>query len=164
MKFILQNQRELQVAAFRNMEICLHRIIKRKDEEIAIAIKKKQEMEKLLRRQEAEKKELKRIAEKRGVMVIALHTKLKEEKKRARMLLENDVESCCDKNEEARAEKRIRRENDMMFCQKCKENSPSVLFLPCRHICSCQPCEALLEDCPICGMTKKGVIEIQNFI
>jgi tRNA U34 2-thiouridine synthase MnmA/TrmU len=66
------------------MEICLHGIIKRKDEEIAIAIKKKQEMENLLRRLEAEKRELKRIAEKRGVMVIALHTKLEEEKKRAR--------------------------------------------------------------------------------
>jgi len=162
-KFMLQHHSEQQVATFRSMEIYSHQILTRKNEEIAKVAKKNLDLENLLRRLEAEKRQLKGIALERGAMVITLHTKLEEEKKRVRMLMENDAESSCGEKEEIRAEKRVRRENNV-FCSKCKTNTLGVLFLPCRHLSSCKACNALLQTCPICGMAKKGIIEIQNLI
>jgi E3 ubiquitin-protein ligase BOI-like protein len=78
------------------------------------------------------------------------------------MLVADDVESCCSENEEARAKKCAKLGNNVAFCRKCNTNSSGVLFLPCRHLSSCKACEALLQACPICGTSKKNVIEIQN--
>jgi len=164
-KLMLQHQiRELQVATLKNMEIYSRQIMTKANEEIAKAVKKNQEMENLLRSLETEKRFLKRIAEERGATTIALHNKLEEEKKRASMVVLNDAESCCGESEEARANKRMRRDDNLMFCSKCKTKSVGVLFLPCRHLSSCKQCEALLQTCPICGMAKKDVIELQSSI
>ncbi|WJX49593.1 RING-type E3 ubiquitin transferase [Trifolium repens] len=151
MKLMLQHQRELQVMA-------------RKNEEITTAEKKKKEMENILRSLELEKRELKKIYEEKGAIAITLRNKLEEEKnkKRLRMLVADDVESCCSENEEARAKKCAKLGNNVAFCRKCNTNSSGVLFLPCRHLSSCKACEALLQACPICGTSKKNVIEIQN--
>ncbi|KAL5055566.1 hypothetical protein RYX36_036248 [Vicia faba] len=148
------------------MEIYSQQTLKRVDEEIAKGAKKKQELENILRSLENEKMKLKRVAEEKEAMAIDLHNKLEEGKKRVRMLVaNNDAESCCGENEEARAEKRVRQgSNNSMCCPMCNTNSPGVLFLPCRHISSCKACEASLQACLICGVAKKGVIEIQNFV
>ncbi|AES90627.1 zinc finger, C3HC4 type (RING finger) protein [Medicago truncatula] len=145
------------------MEIYSQQILTRKNEEIAKVAKEKLEMEVLLRRLEAEKMELKRITLKRRAMVITLHTKLEEEKERVTMLVENDAESSCGEKEEVRAQKHVRREKNL-FCSKYKTHTLGVLVLPCRHLSSCKACNALLQTCPICGMAKKGIIEIQNLI
>jgi len=162
---MLQHQiRELQVATLKNMEIYSRQIMTKANEEIAKAVKKNQEMENLLRSLETEKRFLKEITEERGATTIALHNKLKEEKKRARMVVLNDAESCCGESEEARAEKCMRRSNNLMFCSKCKTKFVGILFFPCRHLSSCKQCETLLQTCPLCGMTKKDVIELQSSI
>ncbi|XP_058733579.1 probable BOI-related E3 ubiquitin-protein ligase 3 [Vicia villosa] len=166
MKFMLQHQRELQEGAIRRMEIYSQQILKTKDEEIAKGAKKYQELENNLKILENEKMKLERMAKENGTIAIYLHNKLEEGKKRVRMLVENnDAESCCGENQEARAEKRVKHEsNNIMCCLMCKTNSPGVLFLPCRHISSCKACEASLQACLICGVAKKGVIEIQSFV
>ncbi|KAL5055565.1 hypothetical protein RYX36_036247 [Vicia faba] len=165
LKFMLEYQRERQEGAVRRMEIYWQQILKRKDEEIAKGAKKKQELENILRSLENEKMKLKRVAEEKGAMAMDLHNKLKEGKKRIRMLVaNNDAESCCGENEEARAKKHVRRGDTIMCCPMCNTNSPGVLFLPCRHISSCKACEALLQACLICGVAKKGAIEIQSLI
>jgi len=164
-KLMLQHQiRELQVATLKNMEIYSRQIMTKANEEIAKVVKKNREMENLFRSLEIEKSFLKRIVEERGATIIALHNKLEEEKKRARMVVLNDAESCCGDSEEARAEKRMRRDHNLMLCSKCKTQFVGVLFLPCRHLSSCKQCEALLQTCPICGMAKRNVIEIQSSI
>jgi E3 ubiquitin-protein ligase BOI-like protein len=165
MKLMLQqHQRELQVTAIKNMGIYSQQVMARKNEEITTAEKKKKEMENILRSLELEKRELKKIYEEKGAIAITLRNKLEEEKnkKRLRMLVADDVESCCGENEEARAKKCAKLGNNVAFCRKCNTNSSGVLFLPCRHLSSCKACEALLQACPICGTSKKNVIEIQN--
>lgn len=166
LKFMLQYQRELQEGEISRIEIYSQQVLKRIDQEIAKGAKKKQELESILRNLENEKMKLKRVAEEKGEMAIDLHNKLEEGKKRVRMLVaNNDAESCCGGNEEARAVKRVRQEsNNIMFCPMCNTDSPGVLFLPCRHISSCKACEATFQACLICGTTKKGAIEIQNFV
>ncbi|GAU29089.1 hypothetical protein TSUD_58550 [Trifolium subterraneum] len=159
-----QHQRELQLTAIKRMGIYSQQVLARKNEEITKAEKKNKEMENILRSLELEKSELKKISEEKGAIAIALRNQLEEEKKkkRLRMLVANDAESCCSENEEARVKKCVKLGNNMAFCRKCNTNSSGVLFLPCRHLSSCKACEALLQACPICGMAKKGVIEIQN--
>lgn len=157
MNLLLQkHQMELQVA--------LQQIMAIKNEEIAKAANKAQEMENLIRRFEAEKSEFEKIVKEREAMIITLHNKLEEEKKKLRVFMENDAKSCCGENDEVRTEKRVRRGNNIMFCPKCNTSSSDVLFLPCRHLSSCKACEASLKACPICGMEKNGVIEIQSLI
>lgn len=163
---MLQYQRELQEGAVRRMEIYSQQILKEKDEDIAKGTKKKQELESILRSLENEKMKFRRMAEENGAMAIGLNNKLEELKNRVRMLVaNNDAESCCGENEEAKAEKHVKQESsNIMCCPMCNTNSPGVLFLPCRHISSCKACEDSLQACLICGIAKKGAIEIQSFV
>lgn len=157
MKLLLQqHQRELQLTS--------QQIMTKKKEEIAKLANKTHELENLVRRLEAENKEFEKKVKEREATIITLHNKLEEEKKKLRMFVENDAKSCTGESEEVSLEKRVRRGNNTMFCPKCNTNSSDVLFIPCRHLSSCKACEALLESCPMCGMKKKGVIEIQNLI
>ncbi|XP_058733580.1 probable BOI-related E3 ubiquitin-protein ligase 2 [Vicia villosa] len=166
MKFMLQHQRELQEGAIRRMKIYLQQILKTKDGEIAKGAKKYQELKNIIKSLESEQMKLKRMTEENGAMAIYLHNKLEEGEKRLRILVgNNDAESCCGENEEARAKKHVRHgSNNIICCSMCNRNSPSVLFLPCRHISSCKACEASLQSCLICGVTKKGAIEIQSYV
>jgi len=132
-----------------------------KTEEIAKFAKKTHELENLVRRVEAENKELEKILMEREETIITLHNKLEEEKKKPRTFVE---ESCTDESEEVSLEKCVRHGNNIMCCAKCNTNSSGVVFLPCMHLSSCKTCEVVLEACPICGMKKNCVIEIQNLI
>ncbi|XVE48852.1 hypothetical protein DITRI_Ditri01bG0035100 [Diplodiscus trichospermus] len=46
-----------------------------------------------------------------------------------------------------------------MVCKCCNSRSSCVLFLPCRHLCSCKHCAAFLDSCPVCRTVKKASIE-----
>jgi hypothetical protein len=35
-------------------------------------------------------------------------------------------------------------------CKVCMEENCTILFLPCRHLCSCKKCVKALTKCPIC--------------
>jgi E3 ubiquitin-protein ligase BOI-like protein len=158
---VLQTQREKQVAALRSMKNYSEQILITKNgEEIARAALKNKVLENHINSLEAEKMDLKKIVAEKEAAIIALHNQLEEEKKRVRMFVENDGESRYGEIEEARATNRVRLEANIVCCFMCNTKSSGVLFLPCRHHFSCNNCEALVEVCPICGMEKKGVIEI----
>lgn len=44
---------------------------------------------------------------------------------------------------------------DEQACVVCSEEGKSVLFMPCRHLCTCERCAVKLSACPIC----RAVIE-----
>ena len=35
-------------------------------------------------------------------------------------------------------------------CTICMDNSKEVLFLPCRHVCTCSACSGHVKTCPVC--------------
>lgn len=35
-------------------------------------------------------------------------------------------------------------------CVICKDAPKTMLFRPCKHLCTCQDCAKLVETCPIC--------------
>ena len=43
-------------------------------------------------------------------------------------------------------------------CVVCWENTRSVLFRPCNHVCVCVDCVDLLRECPLC----KGAVEAKE--
>lgn len=51
----------------------------------------------------------------------------------------------------------------VMVCKGCNSRDSCVLFLPCRHLCSCKACEAFLDSCPVCLTPKKASIEALIF-
>ncbi|XP_045830850.1 BOI-related E3 ubiquitin-protein ligase 1-like [Trifolium pratense] len=145
LKLVLQQQREKQIVVLKSLENYSQQFLITKNGEIARAALKNKILENRLNSLEAEKRDLEKLVKEREAVIIALHNQLEEEKKRVRMFVEND-------------------EANIMCCFMCNTKSLGVLFLPCRHLFSCNICEALVEVCPICGMEKNGAIEIQSLI
>lgn len=45
-------------------------------------------------------------------------------------------------------------------CKLCRANHVCILLLPCRHLCLCKSCEALLDHCPLCQVIKNASIQV----
>lgn len=143
-------------------------MIKQKEEDLAQARKRSLELEDCLKKAEMESEAWQRIAKEKEAMVLSLTNTL--EQVRERGLWDNsnkaeDTESCCGPCDEERREKEEEDEDDeegkrIRVCKSCKSRSSCVLFLPCRHLCSCYFCEALLEFCPVCKTAKEGCMEV----
>lgn len=50
--------------------------------------------------------------------------------------------------------------DDDMICVICQEAAKKILFLPCKHICTCKACSSTLEKCPICRVRAKKKVEV----
>jgi len=47
-------------------------------------------------------------------------------------------------------------------CTICLTNKKAILFLPCRHMCTCNPCSTSTNACPLCRQTIKERIKVYN--
>ena len=45
-------------------------------------------------------------------------------------------------------------------CRACGAADACVLLLPCRHLCLCGWCEAVVEACPVCAATKNASLHV----
>ncbi|THU74145.1 hypothetical protein C4D60_Mb04t30250 [Musa balbisiana] len=74
----------------------------------------------------------------------------------------DDAESCCcaGNGEEEEEEKTSARAEWRRVCRSCREREPSVLLLPCRHLCLCASCGPAVDACPVCNYSKKGSVSI----
>uniref|UniRef100_A0A8W8JK11 RING-type domain-containing protein n=1 Tax=Magallana gigas TaxID=29159 RepID=A0A8W8JK11_MAGGI len=48
---------------------------------------------------------------------------------------------------------------ERLFCRVCKDNTVSVIFLPCAHMCTCAQCYPAMKECPICTSRVKAVVK-----
>ncbi|KAA8535984.1 hypothetical protein F0562_028462 [Nyssa sinensis] len=173
LRLVLEEQRKQQ------LELLLEKynaktliLLKQKDEEIAKYVQRRMELEEFLRRMEIENQMWQRVAKEKEAMVLSLNNTIEQLRESA--CFNNgaeDAESCCDVmnrgsredetgenrgHEEEKEEQRRRK----MICKSCNSRNSCVIFLPCRHFCSCKACEACLDSCPVCGMTKKANLEV----
>ncbi|XP_065033096.1 probable BOI-related E3 ubiquitin-protein ligase 3 isoform X2 [Musa acuminata AAA Group] len=73
----------------------------------------------------------------------------------------DDAESCCYAgNGEEEEEKTSARAEWRRVCRSCREREPSVLLLPCLHLCLCASCGPVVDACPVCNYSKKGSVSI----
>ncbi|XP_054787865.1 probable BOI-related E3 ubiquitin-protein ligase 3 isoform X2 [Prosopis cineraria] len=177
LRIMLQDQRKHQVATLlKKVESDAIYMLRRKDEEIERATKKTLELEEFLRRLEEENQAWRKLAQEKEAVVVSLHNTLEQVKERAYHGFNNgvaadDAGSCCPEEEnrtgiiggeegELEVEQSTRK---MMVCKSCNSGKACFLFLPCRHLCSCRVCEALLQACPVCSTPKKASIETLIF-
>ncbi|KAI3446266.1 hypothetical protein Pfo_002931 [Paulownia fortunei] len=157
LRMALQEQRKHQIALFmKKYESKIQFLIKQKEEEVAKAAKRTMELQDFLKRMEIENQTWQRVAKENEAMVASLNTTIERLRETAANAAE-DAESCC-LEEEQKTEK-WEQETRKMICRCCNSRNSCVIMLPCRHLCSCKYCDALLDSCPVCKMVKKASIE-----
>ncbi|GAB2267861.1 hypothetical protein Dimus_002837 [Dionaea muscipula] len=173
LKMALHEQRKQQLAnLLKKLDAKATILLRQKDEEIAQANKRTIELDEFVRRLEVENQLWQRVAEENAAMISSLNTTIEQLREKASNLdPAEDAESCCCVVEENRGGGR-RRDMDAedeeeerssggmtAVCTLCNSNKSCVLFLPCRHLCSCKDCEALLHACPLCKSVKQASIQ-----
>ncbi|KAK9005435.1 hypothetical protein V6N11_042869 [Hibiscus sabdariffa] len=127
-------------------------LMRRREEDLARATKKRMELEACLRKVEMESEAWQRLAEANESKVLGLSKRLEQAKDRNSSSAE-DEESIFHGS-------RNKERDNRMACKHCNSRSSCVLFLPCRHLCSCKSCEPLLVACPVCKSVKEGSIKV----
>ncbi|XP_010265999.1 PREDICTED: probable BOI-related E3 ubiquitin-protein ligase 3 [Nelumbo nucifera] len=178
----LQEQTKQQLAILLSrIESKTISLMRQKDEDIAKAAKKTVELEGCLKRVEMENQAWQRIAKEKEAMVITLTKTLQQVRENVCWFSSGteDADSCCDfsyafnnnrggaaggyrDEETGQAMSRTEEEEQTkkMTCKACNSRGSCVLFLPCRHLCSCKSCEVFLDCCPVCKSPKKASIEV----
>ncbi|XP_004291341.1 PREDICTED: probable BOI-related E3 ubiquitin-protein ligase 2 [Fragaria vesca subsp. vesca] len=166
LRFALQEQRKRQLAALlRNFESRTSSLIRQKEEHLSQARKRAMELQDCLRKAEMETETWQRLAKANETMVMDLNNTLEQVKER-RVLCSNgtdDAESFCGSScekQEVLSEKAVHNKKLGLDCKSCNARRSCVLFLPCRHLCSCKFCEAFLDYCPVCKSTKEASMEV----
>lgn len=177
----LLEQRKQQLATIlEKYESKAQVLLGQKDEELSKVVNRRVELENLLSGMEIESQAWRRVAKENEAMVTSLNNTIQQLRATSVHLSSNangaeDAASCCDLMVMEVRENRVEdagagenrggfRENEeerrrKMICRRCNSRSSCVIFLPCRHLCSCKACEALFDSCPICRMVKKSSIE-----
>ncbi|KAE9620324.1 hypothetical protein Lal_00019870 [Lupinus albus] len=177
LRFMVQEQGKQQISALLNrVESDSFKLLKQKDEEIAKATRKKVELEDFIKRLEAENEGWQKMVQENEAMTLSLYKTLEEMKEKEKasyntnMIMADDAESWCNEMRREKEEGIVGENNrigvemehitrEMMVCKSCNSGRSCFLFLPCRHLCSCKVCDALLKACPVCTMPKKASIE-----
>ncbi|GMH26105.1 hypothetical protein Nepgr_027948 [Nepenthes gracilis] len=50
--------------------------------------------------------------------------------------------------------------NEHLTCKACRDLEVSILLMPCRHLCVCKVCDALITICPVCNGPKTASVEV----
>ncbi|XWS67731.1 hypothetical protein CRYUN_Cryun04dG0030600 [Craigia yunnanensis] len=183
LRLLLQEQRKQQVALLvKKIEPKASILLRQKDEEIVKATNKTMELQILLKKLEMENQAWQRVAQENEAMVVSLNNTLELLREQASCCFNNgvdDAESCCEVNREGMEAEENRgfafaghvadhgqeqdeertRKMTTMVCKCCNSRNSCVLFLPCRHLCSCKDCATFLDSCPVCRTAKKASIE-----
>ncbi|XP_058783001.1 probable BOI-related E3 ubiquitin-protein ligase 3 [Vicia villosa] len=164
-----ENQQQV-MTILKNEELNFSYILAQKDEQIVEMTNINMELEKYSTKLETDNQLWRKVTYENECMVLSLDNSL-EQIKRKNSYYPEDIESCCDMEvlEEETTENSIVCDDHGiatsfdMICKRCYLNESTFLFLPCRHLCSCKPCEHFLKACPVCLTGKKTSIEILCF-
>lgn len=163
-RLLLQYRRNQQFGVLLNqIETRTRFLFQQKDEEIACANKKRIYLEQLFTKLQMENQEQQRAVQENQAMVVSLSQALDQIRDR-HSSCPNDAESNNNVNNRSGEDHdAIDCGKNRMICRICNSRISCMLFLPCRHLCSCKPCENALDFCPVCNTTKKASIEAVIF-
>ncbi|CAL1410233.1 unnamed protein product [Linum trigynum] len=178
---MLQEQRNQQLSLLlKTIESRAAALLREKDEEIARAAKRSADLETFLGKLEMENQAWQRTARESEAIAVSLSHTLAQARENPSLMMPNnnvndggsgggaaagDAGSCCYDDEEGGNATRRRKSggngngNGVALCKSCEARGACVLFLPCKHLCSCNGCDAFLDRCPLCQAPKKATIE-----
>ncbi|KAK9666786.1 hypothetical protein RND81_14G211100 [Saponaria officinalis] len=176
LKFAIQEQRKQQLReAIKKLELKAVQLLKQKDDEISEATKKSLEFQEIIRKLEVENQAWQKVASQNEEMVLSLSNTLEQLQQQNQQQqgcsssssnCVDDAESCCnisDNNEKNTSVAEKTEENrgvdTKKLCKKCKTRKVSMLMLPCKHLCCCKSCDAVIDVCPVCKSPKMASIE-----
>lgn len=176
LRIALQEQRKQELAVLlSNVESKTLSLLRQKEEDLARASMRTLELQECLKKAEIERETWQRLAKSNEAMVIDLNNTLEQVKERV-VLASNTAEDTasfcgsCERDHDDDDESNIAREKvvvkrssskkNNMTCKSCFSRRSCVLFLPCRHLCSCNYCEAFLGSCPVCNAVKEHSMEV----
>ncbi|KAK2660763.1 hypothetical protein Ddye_007296 [Dipteronia dyeriana] len=163
LRSVLQEQRKKQlIVMLKSLESKAVNLMRQKEEDLLQARNKTMELEACLREAEVESETWQRLARENESMVVDLSNTLQQVRERL-VLVNNtadDAESSfCGSSDDDHKQKQ--QEMMMMIaCKRCNSRGSCVLFLPCRHLCSCTHCEPFLVSCPVCKSSKEASMEV----
>ncbi|GAB4852554.1 hypothetical protein Ancab_016767 [Ancistrocladus abbreviatus] len=180
LKYAIEQQRKRQMAVFLNrLESKATALVRQKEQDLAKVKEKTEQLEGCLRRAEMEIEEWQRVAKEKEAMVISLNHMLLQVKEK---LLTAEAEAASESvneceysstnnknnNKGRRGEREkgkekveeIEEKKKTGCCKCCHSRSSCVVFLPCKHLCSCRFCETFLEICPVCQSVKEASVEV----
>jgi E3 ubiquitin-protein ligase BOI-like protein len=160
LRLVLQEQRKQDLAVLlSNVESKTTSLIRRKEEDLAQATMRTMELQECLKKAEMESETWQRIARANEAMVTDLNNTLEQVRERL-VLVSNTAEDAASFCGSCDQQEAVKRSSRKITCKRCYSRSSCVLFLPCRHLCSCKNCEAFLGSCPVCNAVKEGSIEV----
>lgn len=143
------------------------KLMRQKEQVLAQATKKSMELESGLKKVKLERESWQRVARENEAMVADLSSML--EQVRDKMVIvgngaDDAASFCCGSSEDRSSSGGMISSSSsskkMVACRGCNSRRSCVLFLPCRHLCSCKHCEAFLLSCPVCKSAKQASFEV----
>jgi hypothetical protein len=74
------------------------------------------------------------------------------------IIKQNNINQMSKQNDNNQMSKQ--NDNNQILCVICMVDQKKILFLPCKHICSCKKCSEQMNECCICRQQIKEKIEI----
>ncbi|XP_073005569.1 probable BOI-related E3 ubiquitin-protein ligase 2 [Typha latifolia] len=74
--------------------------------------------------------------------------------------LEQVMDAQSNVGEQQRCEDSCHSREEKKVCKNCGGDEPSVLLLPCRHLCVCAACGPVVRLCPVCRFPHNGAVHV----
>ncbi|KAL0325900.1 UNVERIFIED_CONTAM: Prostaglandin E synthase 2 [Sesamum radiatum] len=166
---ILQEGTRQQAALMQRYESSIKTLMLQKDQELAIARNKTRELHDFLKMAETEARAWEKAATEKEAIVSDLNNRLNQAKEKDYLFPHAGAHqaynnmSFCDSSSgssSSTGEKKGEEPSKKMACKSCQARTLCVVFFPCRHLCCCNSCEALLGHCPVCETVKEASLEV----
>ncbi|KAG1354156.1 E3 ubiquitin-protein ligase BOI [Cocos nucifera] len=160
---LYQQRKHHMASLLRRLESKASFLLSQKESELAKARKRMMEVEARLRRAEEERETWQRIARENEAIALSLNRILEQVQEpclSSTGASSPDADASASRSSHPLAVKEPREGTRMDLCKACGSRYSRVLLLPCRHLCACELCEALLDSCPFCGSVKERSIEV----
>jgi E3 ubiquitin-protein ligase BOI and related proteins len=131
-----------------------------KEAELEASIRRNVELEQRLNQLSAENQSWINIARNNESIVMNLRSKMEHTLKNGfdkNMLEEgmgdtDEVQSTCQKKDDV--------SESHFVCRVCQKKDAGRLVFPCRHLCICDGCDAVVSTCPVCNEPKMSSIPV----
>lgn len=148
-----------------NLEAKVAVLLKAKEDQLAIAIMRHQQLSEELRNAEESKAMWESIARQNEAQISSLRSVLEQIQQPQFSSTNSGAASSINSNSPMEVRKGMKPTKDgnnkvIIPCRCCGSRNACQLLLPCRHLCTCKQCSDTLSACPVCSSKIKGNVKV----